>query len=183
MAGAEDPAPTALVLATAVCGPLSWRATGVAYSTFAPSPLAPFPFLRRAARMSSAWRDSRIPLGWAANGLRAAIRGPEPDPYPPLPSVAPTSHRHQNAAARRVRRFGPPSSTGRFLSDWTEVWGAGASPGPVGHGWNLSLAHRAADDQEFLAVAALPPCVAGRAEYRLDSGKNPANAFAPFPSS
>ena len=140
-------------------------------------------FLRCANRTSSAWRDSRIPLGWAANGLRAAIRGPEPDPYPPLPSIAPTSHRHQNAAARRVRRFGPPSSTGRFLSDWTEVWGAGASPGPVGHGWNLSMAHRAADDQEFLAVAALPPCVAGRAEYRLDSGKNPANAFAPFPSS
>jgi hypothetical protein len=53
MAGAEDPAPTALVLATAMCGPLSWWATGVAYSTFAPSPLAPFPFLRRAARMSS----------------------------------------------------------------------------------------------------------------------------------
>ena len=74
-----------------------------------------------------------------------------------IPSFSPISHRHQNAAARRVRGFGPPSSTGRFLSDWTEVWGAGAPPGPVGHGWNLALAHRAADDQGFLAVAALPP--------------------------
>jgi hypothetical protein len=92
-----------------------------------------------------------------ANGLRTAIRGPEPGPYSPLPSLAPISHRHQNAAAHRVKEFGPPSSTGRFLSDWTEVWGAGAPPGPVGHGWNLALAHRAADDQGFLAVAALPP--------------------------
>ena len=108
-----------------------------------------------AARLGHAllWRGWQNLLRWAANGLRAAIRGPEPDPYPPLPSLAPTSHRHQNAAARRVRGFGPPSSTGRFLSDRTEVWGAGATPGAVGHGCNLALAHRAANFGEFLAVA------------------------------
>ena len=71
----------------------------------------------------------------------------------PYPLFSPISHRHQNAAARRVRGFGPPSSTGRFLSDRTEVWGAGATPGAVGHGCNLALAHRAANFGEFLAVA------------------------------
>jgi hypothetical protein len=73
--------------------------------------------------------------------------------FSPIPSFSPISHRHQNAAARRVRGFGPPSSTGRFLSDRTEVWGAGATPGAVGHGCNLALAHRAANFGEFLAVA------------------------------
>jgi hypothetical protein len=109
-----------------------------------------------AARLGHAllWRGWRNLLRWAANGLRAAIRRPEPDAYPPLPYLAPTSHRHQNAAVRRVRRFGPPSSTGRFLSDWAEVWGDGASPGRAGHGRNFSLADRTADGRELLAGAA-----------------------------
>jgi hypothetical protein len=96
----------------------------------------------------------------------------------PYPLFSPISPRHQNAAASRVRGFSPPSSTGRFLSDWTEVWGAGAPPGPVGHGWNLAWAHRAADDLEFLVVAASSPCAADRAERHSIPGKNLTNAFA-----